>query len=312
MFWLQRNSRKLRAPAIHRPTGPGRYPSSCKCFFRRNSHSWWFESDSDMCASSGRLRIAPSRYGELNMRLKLALLPRKDFLLITGSLRLPTRLYIDNAKMYRSPQLARIAASLGTLIIHSRPYQPEGRGKIERLFRTLREQFLANLDRKQLLSLDQLNERLYGWIENVYHRSEHSALGTTPLVRWQKDIDHVRPLPPGADLRRLFFHRFDRLVRRDSTFLLHGRLYEAPAPLAGRMVEVRFDPVQEDGPVEVWWEGKLQASARPLDAVANGQLPSPQPASPPAPQPTGINFVELVHHNKPENQPESEEEDAPW
>src|SRR5215467_5853508 len=158
---------------------------------------------------------------------------------------IPIRLYMDNAKIYRGQQLARIAASLGTLIIHSRPYQPEGRGKIERFFRTVREQFLANLDRKQLLSLDQLNERLYGWIENVYHRSEHSALGTTPLVRWQKDIDHVRPLPPGTDLRRLFLHRFDRLVRRDSTFLLHGRLYEAPAPLAGRMVEVRFDPVQQ-------------------------------------------------------------------
>src|SRR5215469_15296150 len=71
-------------------------------------------------------------------------------------------------------------------------------------------------------------------------------------------------------------------------------------------------PSSKGGPVEVWWEGKLQASARPLDAVVNGQLPSPQPASPPAPQPTGINFVELVHHNKPENKPESEEEDAPW
>ena len=218
-----------------------------------------------------------------------------------------TRLYIDNAKMYRSPQLARIAAALGTLIIHSRPYQPEGRGKIERMFRTLREQFLANLDRKQLLSLDQLNERLYGWIENVYHRSEHSALGTTPLVRWQKDIDHVRPLPPGADLRRLFLHRCDRLVRRDSTFLLHGRLYEAPASLAGRMVEVRFDPVQQGGPVEVWWEGKLQASARPLDAVVNGRLPSTKPAAPPASQPTGINFVELVHEKTPD-----QEEDVPW
>jgi hypothetical protein len=102
------------------------------------------------------------------------------------------------------------------------------------------------------------------------------------------------------------------LVRRDSTFLLHGCLYEAPAPLAGRMVEVRFDPVQQGGPVEVWWEGKLQASARPLDAVVNGQLPSPKPATPPAPQPTGINFVELVHQNQPENKPESEEEDAPW
>src|SRR5215472_19199586 len=177
MFWLQRNSRKLRAPAIHRPTDPGRYPSSCKCFFRRNSHSWWFESDSDMCASSGRLRLAPSRYGELNMRLKLALLPRKDFLLITGSLRLPVRLYMDNAKIYRSPQLARISASIGMLIVHTPPYQPEGRGKIERFFRSCREQFLNNLDRKQTLSLEGLNERLWAWLD-VYHRTEHSSLGT--------------------------------------------------------------------------------------------------------------------------------------
>jgi transposase InsO family protein len=54
---------------------------------------------------------------------------------------IPIRLYIDNAKMYHSSQLARIAASLGTLIIHSRPYQPEGRGKIERCFRTVRERY---------------------------------------------------------------------------------------------------------------------------------------------------------------------------
>jgi putative transposase len=218
----------------------------------------------------------------------------------------PTRLYIDNAKMYRSPQLARIAASLGTLIIHSRPYQPEGRGKMERCFRTVREQFLANLDPKHRLSLDQLNERLHAWIESVYHRSEHSALGTTPLVRWQKDIEHVRQLPPGADLHRLFFHRFDRLVRRDSTFWLRGRLYEAPAHLAGHTVEVRFDPV-EGGAVEVWFAGKLQSAARPLDAVVNGQLPPANAAPAPAPQPTGINFVELVHENQQEG-----DEDVPW
>jgi transposase InsO family protein len=218
----------------------------------------------------------------------------------------PTRLYIDNAKMYRSPQLARIAASLGTLIIHSRPYQPEGRGKIERCFRTVREQFLANLDPKRLLSLDALNERLHAWVESIYHRTEHSTLGTTPLLRWQKDIEHVRQLPPGADLRRLFFHRLDRLVRRDSTFLLRNRLYEAPAHLAGRTVEVHFDP-GDGGAVEVWFEGKLQAGARPLDAVVNGQLPSAKPTPAPTPEPTGINFVELVHESK-----QDDEEDVPW
>jgi len=154
---------------------------------------------------------------------------------------IPVRLYIDNAKMYRSPQLARIAASLGMLIIHSRPYQPQGRGKIERCFRTLRDQFLANLDPQRRLSLEELNDRLWAWIEGVYHRSEHSALGTTPLLRWQRDIERVRQLPPATDLGRLFFHRLDRLVRRDSTFLLRNHLYEAPPHLAGQTVEVRFD-----------------------------------------------------------------------
>src|SRR5262245_40318111 len=70
----------------------------------------------------------------------------------------PTRLYMDNAKIYRSAQLARIAASIGILIVHTPPYQPEGRGKIERYFRSVREQFLASLDPKVLLSLEPLNE----------------------------------------------------------------------------------------------------------------------------------------------------------
>lgn len=205
----------------------------------------------------------------------------------------PLRLYIDNAKIYRSPQLARIGASLGTLIIHSRPYQPEGRGKIERFFRTSREQFLANLDPKRLLSLDELNDRLWVWIESVYHRAEHSALGTTPLARWQRDIEQIRQLPPATDLRRLFFHRLDRVVRRDSTFLLHNRLYEAPPHLAGQTIEVRFDPL-DAAQVEIWFQGKLEATARPVDPVVNGQLPPAKPTPSPEASPTGINFVELL------------------
>ena len=209
---------------------------------------------------------------------------------------IPIRLYIDNAKIYRSPQLARIAASLGILIIHSRPYQPEGRGKIERCFRTLREQFLANLDPKHALSLDELNDRLQVWIESVYHRSEHSALGSTPLVRWQRDIEQIRQLPPATDLRRLFLHRLDRVVRRDSTFLLHNRLYEAPPHLAGYTIEVRFDPL-DAAQVEIWFQGQSQTTARFVDPVVNSHLPSVKPASPAKPEPTGINFVELLKQN---------------
>lgn len=217
---------------------------------------------------------------------------------------IPVRLYIDNAKVYRSPQLARIAASLGTLITHSRPYQPEGRGKIERWFRTVREQCLANLDPKRALALDELNERLWSWID-VYHRAAHSALGTTPLLRWQRDIAKVRQLPPATDLRRLFFHRLDRLVRRDSTFLLRNRLYEAPPHLAGHTVEVRVDPL-DAAEVEVWFQGQHQAAARLLDPVVNSRLPAAPPAAPPTPDPTGINFIELLNRKK------DDQEDPPW
>ena len=213
------------------------------------------------------------------------------------------RLYMDNAKIYRSPQLARIAASIGMLIVHTPPYQPEGRGKIERFFRSCREQFLNNLDRKQTLSLDGLNERLWLWLD-VYHRTEHSSLGTTPLLRWQRDIEHIRQLPPATDFRRLFFHRLDRVVRRDCTFLLQNRFYEAPPHLAGETIEARFDPL-DPTVVEIYFQGKPEGTARLVDPVINGQLPSAKPAKAAESQPTGINFVDLLIKKK-------DEEEPPW
>jgi putative transposase len=214
---------------------------------------------------------------------------------------LPTRLYIDNAKIYRSQQLARIAASVGILIVHTPPYQPQGRGKIERYFRTVRDQFLTNLDRKQSLSLAELNDRYWAWIENVYHRSEHSALGSTPLLRWQRDIEQIRPLPPATDLRRLFFYRLNRLVRRDCTFLLHNQYYEAPPHLTGETIEVRFDPL-DAAEVEIHFQGESHGTARLVDPVLNAGLPPVKRPTAAEPRPTGINFVELLQRKKEEQE----------
>lgn len=80
----------------------------------------------------------------------------------------------------------------------------------------MREQILAALDPKALLSLEKWNERLWHWLDTVYHRRQHSSPQTTPLLRWQRGIDQVRQLPPATGMRRLFFGRLDRVVRRDS------------------------------------------------------------------------------------------------
>jgi putative transposase len=215
------------------------------------------------------------------------------------------RLYVDDAKVYRSSQLARITASIGILIIHAPPHQPQVSSKIERFFRTLREQFLSNLDPQRTLSLEELNQCLWVWIEQVYHRSEHGSLGTTPLLRWQRDIDHVRQLPPSTDLRRLFICRLNRLVRRDSRFKLRGQFYEAPPSLEGETIEVRFDPL-DFSQVEIYFQGEAQAIARPIDAAINAQLPSLKPVLAPPPAPTGISFVELLEQKHQQAEPEKE------
>jgi hypothetical protein len=74
---------------------------------------------------------------------------------------------------------------------------------------------------------------------------------------------------------------------------VHGRFYEAPPQLAGRRIEVRFDPLY---PVEmeIHCEGELVATARPVDAIVNAQLPPTPKLQAPSGAPTGINYVELL------------------
>ena len=54
---------------------------------------------------------------------------------------LPQKLYIDNGSCYKALHLEQVAAQLGVTITHSRPYTPQGRGKIERWFRYVQDSF---------------------------------------------------------------------------------------------------------------------------------------------------------------------------
>ncbi len=58
---------------------------------------------------------------------------------------IPRVCYLDNGSAMVSKQLLRALAVLGIALTHSKPGQPAGRGKIERVFRTVREQFLIEL-----------------------------------------------------------------------------------------------------------------------------------------------------------------------
>ena len=68
---------------------------------------------------------------------------------------IPKKIFVDNGKIYRSHQMEFICASLGTVLSFARPYRPQSKGKVERLFRTLHDQWMnieftryANIDHK--------------------------------------------------------------------------------------------------------------------------------------------------------------------
>jgi putative transposase len=211
----------------------------------------------------------------------------------------PVKLVVDNGAAYRAGTLQGVCARLGMHLIHCRPYTPTSKGKLERWHRTVRDQFLSELDVSKIAHLSDLNARLWGWLEEVYHKTPHGGLGAlTPLARYQKDLDKIRPLGQFApQLDALFHHRIKRHVRRDGTVSYLNERFEVPYELAGKSVRLVVDPhagivvgVEDD-------EGASLGPATRLDLIANANRKRSKPAEQTLQQGprTGPNPVELAH-----------------
>ena len=181
---------------------------------------------------------------------------------------IPLRLYVDNGAAYRSRQLELLCAKLSITLVHARPYQPQGKGKIERFFRTVRMQFL---NQAQVDSVEEMNRRFWAWVEGEYHMSPHRGIANeTPLDRWAQVGGKVQLVGPDTDLDELFLWETKRKVRTDRTVSLDGNLYEAAAELVKHNVELRYDPSAPVGrALQVWHRGVRYADAKLLDSHAN-------------------------------------------
>jgi hypothetical protein len=160
---------------------------------------------------------------------------------------LPRKLYVDNGAAFRSHKLAFTCASLAISLIHARPYKPQGKGKIERFFKTVRGQFLPSCDTS---ALAQLNQGFHHWLENIYHQRKHSATGTTPFERFTGKLECIRKAP--KNLKDHFRKAVYRTVFKDRTITLCGRLFEAPVALIGKRVLLLYHE-NEPEKVEVFF-----------------------------------------------------------
>lgn len=181
---------------------------------------------------------------------------------------LPQKLYTDNGGCFRAHHLEFVTAALGISLRHARPYKPQGKGKIERWFRTVRQEFLPDILAKSApMLLAALNEQLAAWVDG-YNNRDHGSTEQAPLARFRKGIACVRPAPP--DLLAYFREVERRLVRKDRTAVLDGRLFEIPTVLIDKRVELRFHKDEPEA-VEVFYEGRSFGYAILLDASVNAK-----------------------------------------
>lgn len=180
---------------------------------------------------------------------------------------------------------------LGIRLVHSRPGEPAGRGKIERFFRTVRDSFEVEAALAGIADLGELNRLFGAWVEQVYHRQVHSETGQTPLERFGADSPPA--LPTLAELHDAFLWSERRTVTKTATVSLHGNHYEVDAALVGRRVELVFDPF-DLADIDVRWEGRPVGRAAPRRITRHAHPHAKRDEVAPLVEPSGIDYLRLI------------------
>jgi putative transposase len=183
----------------------------------------------------------------------------------------PEQLLVDNGSIYCSQEITLLCARVGCILRHTAVRDAAAKGKIERFFRRVRDQFLVQ--KLDLSSLDALNRQFTHWVENDYNATNHDAIGMKPIDRFGIDLARVRFLAPCEHHDELFYAEATRKVKKDNTFSFSSRRYETPVDLRDKEIQLRYDRHRADtAALVIYHKGQRMGAARLLDPVANGLL----------------------------------------
>lgn len=157
----------------------------------------------------------------------------------------PKVLNFDNGSAYKNRQMELLAARVGSTINYCRPYTPTAKAKIERWFRTMKDQWMASLDLKDFHSLDALHGSLSAFVRS-YNLTPHSSLkGKSPQDRFFSEPERIRRL----DMQRIeesFLLELERRVSADSVIVIDGVEYEVDYRFSKQRITLRYSPDMKD------------------------------------------------------------------
>ncbi len=185
---------------------------------------------------------------------------------------IPKKLFVDNGKVYKSHQMQFICASIGTILCYARPYSPQSKGKIERWFRTLQDQWMNVIDWKDFSSLHELNDSLSNYVEDYYNRKYHSSIQAKPIDKFLAHIHSIKFISSKQELDCIFLYRITRKVKNDSTLSIQNFIFEVPLKYIGDTLQIRYDPTDMGKAFVFSEDNKLIDTIYPVKKVDNSKV----------------------------------------
>lgn len=153
----------------------------------------------------------------------------------------PRLFNFDNGSAYKNKQMEMLAARIGSTLNYCRPYTPTAKAKIERWFRTMKDQWVASLDIREFSSLDKLRGNLLAWV-HLYNNTPHASLkGKTPQERFFAEPELIRRLSQ-EQLDKDFLLEIERRVSADSAIVIDQVEYEVDFRFAKQRIRLRYSP----------------------------------------------------------------------
>jgi transposase len=181
---------------------------------------------------------------------------------------------VDEKGIAYNPKLLALAAHYGVLPKACRPYRAKTKGKVERPFRYVREDFFLA---RTFRNLDDLNAQLGQWLDQVANRRVHATTGRVVAEHFAEERPFLRPLPAGPFNAVL---SLERRISREGMVSVGGNLYSVPDGTRRRAVEVQVTATE----VHIL-EGGERIAAHPVlegrgkRRIAEGHRTMPPPAN---------------------------------
>ena len=143
---------------------------------------------------------------------------------------LPRALMTDNGAAMLAEETTAGLFKLGVLHQTTLPYSPYQNAKQESFWGRVEGRLMPMLEGEANLTLDALNLATQAWVEQEYHRTHHSEIGTTPLIHYLAGPNVARPCPASTALSAAFRIEVKRKQRRsDGTVSLNADRFEIPS-----------------------------------------------------------------------------------